>query len=90
MFENYGRHRQMHDVLEDLLAILIRLEVGDTLQTELRILASVMLAKVSRPSKTRSAFAAVRSFSVTVKVFLNAQSDSPIPLLHRGDPSVVS
>lgn len=47
--------------------------------TEFIILTNVMLANVSRPSKTRSAFAAMRFFSVMVNVLLNAQSVSPIP-----------
>lgn len=40
-----------------------------------------MLANVSRPSKMRSVFAAMRSSAVTVNVFLNAQSASPIPVV---------
>jgi len=58
------------------------IKVRNTFEIELRILASVMLANVSRPSKIRSAFAAVRSPSVTVNVFLNAQSASPTPVSH--------
>ena len=54
-------------------------KVKDIFEAELRILASVTVANVSRPSKTRSTFATERSFSVTVNVFLNAQSASPIP-----------
>lgn len=44
----------------------------------------MILANVSRPSKIRSAFAAVRSISVRVNVFLNAQSASPTPVSIEG------
>jgi hypothetical protein len=46
-------------------------------------LAKETEAKVSRPSKTRSALSARNSSSETEKVVLNAHSASPIPVEAR-------
>lgn len=83
MFETIGRHSYMY-VLEDMLTVLVIPSISEIIlkSSSEYVLANVTLANVSRPSKTRSTLAAVRSFSETMNVFLNAQSVSPIPVSH--------